>query len=94
LLCRLFELAQSAASGRGAKPVISDAESGLMENGREDSCWRRVVHRRCAEISDGRSVNLNYDLADAADVEDVLSELIGLIRDGALSPDASTYPAP
>jgi len=25
LLCRLFELAQSAASGRGAKPVISDA---------------------------------------------------------------------
>jgi hypothetical protein len=45
-------------------------------------------------ISDGRGVNLNYDLADAADVEDVLSELIGLIRDGALPPDAFTYPAP
>lgn len=39
-LCRLFELAQSAASGRGAKPVISDAESGLTENARQDSCWR------------------------------------------------------
>jgi len=43
-------------------------------------------------ISDGRGVNLHYDLADAADVEDVLSELIGLIRDGALPPDAFTYP--
>jgi hypothetical protein len=45
-------------------------------------------------ISDGRGVNLNYDLADAADVEDVLSELVGLIRDGTLPPDAFTYPAP
>jgi hypothetical protein len=44
--------------------------------------------------SDGSGVNKHYDLADAAELEDVLSELIGLIRDGALPPDAVTYRAP
>jgi hypothetical protein len=44
--------------------------------------------------SDGSGVNKHYDLADAAELEDVLLELIGLIRDGALPPDAVTYRAP
>jgi hypothetical protein len=39
-------------------------------------------------------VNKHYDLVDAADLEDVLSELIGLIRDGSLPPDAVTYTTP
>jgi hypothetical protein len=44
--------------------------------------------------SDGSDINKHYDLAYAAELEDVLSELIGLIRDGALPPDAVTYRAP
>ena len=44
--------------------------------------------------SDRSGVNKHYDLVDAADLEDVLSELIGLIRDGALPTDAVTYTAP
>jgi hypothetical protein len=39
-------------------------------------------------------VNKRYDLADPAELEDVLSELVGLIRDGTLPPDTFTYTAP
>jgi hypothetical protein len=36
----------------------------------------------------------HYDLEDAAQLDVVLSELIGLIRDGTVPPDAFTYAAP
>jgi hypothetical protein len=47
-----------------------------------------------ARTSEGAGVNKHYDLEDAAQLDIVLTELIGLIRDGTVPPDAVTYAAP
>ena len=39
-------------------------------------------------------VNKHYDLEDAAQLDVVLSELIGLLRDGTIPPNAFTYARP
>ena len=46
-----------------------------------------------ARTSQGSGVNKHYDLQGAAQLDVVLSELIGLIRDGTVPPDAVTYAA-
>jgi hypothetical protein len=43
-----------------------------------------------ARISEESGVNKHYDLEDTAQLDVVLSELIGLIRDGTLPPDVLT----
>jgi len=47
-----------------------------------------------ARTSEASGVNKHYDLEDAAQLDVVLSELIGLIRDGTVPPDAFTYASP
>jgi hypothetical protein len=47
-----------------------------------------------ARTSGDSGVNKHYDLEDAAQLNVVLSELIGLIRYGSVPPDAFTYAAP
>jgi hypothetical protein len=47
-----------------------------------------------ARISEDSGVNKHYDLQDAVHLDVVLSELIGLIRDGTVPPDAFTYATP
>jgi hypothetical protein len=47
-----------------------------------------------SRISEDSGVNKHYDLEDAAQLDVVLSELIGLIRDGTVPPDAFTYATP
>jgi hypothetical protein len=47
-----------------------------------------------ARISEDPGANKHYDLEDAAELDVVLSELIGLIRDGTVPPDAFTYATP
>jgi hypothetical protein len=47
-----------------------------------------------ARTSGDSGVNKHYDLEDAAQLNVVLSELIGLIRDGTVPPDAFTYATP
>lgn len=47
-----------------------------------------------ARISGDSGVNKHYDLEDAAQLDGVLSELIGLIRDGTVPPGAFTYATP
>lgn len=44
-------------------------------------------------ISEDSGVNKHYELEDAAQLDVVLSELIGLIRDGVVPPGAVTYPS-
>jgi hypothetical protein len=39
-------------------------------------------------------VNKHYDLEDAAQLDVVLSELIGLLRDGTIPPNSFTYARP
>lgn len=45
-------------------------------------------------ISEDLRVNKHYELEDAAQLDVVLSELIGLIRDGVVPPGAVTYSPP
>jgi hypothetical protein len=40
---------------------------------------------------DGSGVNKHYDLIERAGVDEVLSDLVRLLRDGAIPPDAVTY---
>ena len=47
-----------------------------------------------ARTSGDSGVNKRYDLEDAAQLNVVLSELIGLIRDGTVPPAAVTYATP
>lgn len=47
-----------------------------------------------ARISGDSGVNKHYDLEEAAELDVVLSELIGLIRDGTVPPDAFAYATP
>jgi hypothetical protein len=47
-----------------------------------------------ARTSGDSGVNKHYDLEDAAQLDVVLSELIGLIRDGTVPPNAFTYATP
>jgi hypothetical protein len=47
-----------------------------------------------ARTSEDSGVNKHYDLEDTAQLNVVLSELIGLIRDGTVPPGAFTYAAP
>jgi hypothetical protein len=42
----------------------------------------------------GSGVNKHYDLTTPVEVEAVLSDLIGLVRDGVVPPNAFTYVAP
>lgn len=45
-------------------------------------------------VPEGPIVNKHYELEDAAQLDVVLSELIGLLRDGIVPPDAVTYASP
>jgi hypothetical protein len=47
-----------------------------------------------ARTSEDSGVNKHYDLEDTAQLDVVLSELIKLIRDGTVPPDAFTYASP
>jgi hypothetical protein len=47
-----------------------------------------------ARTYEDSGVNKHYDLEDAAQLNVVLSELIGLIRDGTVPQDAFTYATP
>jgi hypothetical protein len=47
-----------------------------------------------ARKSEDSGVNKHYDLEDAAQLDVVLSELIGLIRDGTVPQDAVKYAGP
>lgn len=45
-------------------------------------------------VSEDSVVNKHYELEDAPQLDVVLSELIGLIRDGTVPPDAVVYASP
>jgi hypothetical protein len=61
----------------------------------EISVWETgETELQTARTSEDSRVNKHYDLEDAAQLDVVLSELIGLIRDGTVPPDAFTYAPP
>ncbi len=58
----------------------------------EISVWETgETDLQTARIAEESGVNKHYDLEDSAQLDVVLSELIGLIRDGTVPPDAVTY---
>jgi hypothetical protein len=61
-------------------------EIAIWETGETDL----LTARTCEDSG----VNKHYDLEDAAQLDIVLSELIKLIRDGTVPPDAFTYASP
>lgn len=47
-----------------------------------------------ARTSEDSGINKHYGFEDAVQLDIVLSELIGLLRDGTVPPDAVTYGSP